>query len=138
MIMRSKSRARAAVLEVILAGDTVPTVTSNRAVGDRYPLTDAERESFVSAGWVRLPGFWREEALAPLERLYMALLRREIDVSGRDYCDMAGDYSTKTEDFAILNVMLPRRYHPPLRDNVYERRAADVARQLCGDDMLLD
>ena len=113
-------------------------MTSSRAVGDRYSLTDAERATFASAGWVRLPGFLRDEELAPLERIYMALLRREIDVPGRDYCDMAGEYSTQMEDFAILNVMLPRRYHPPLRDNVYERRAADVARQLCGDDMLLD
>jgi hypothetical protein len=113
-------------------------VNSSRPVLDRYPLTDAERSTFASTGWVRLPGFLREEELVPLERIYMALLRREIEVPGRDYCDMAGDYATKMEDFAILNVMLPRRYHQPLRDNVYERRAADVARQLCGDDMLLD
>ena len=68
----------------------------------------------------------------------MALLRREIPVAGRDYCDMAGDYARPIEDFEILNVMLPRRYHPPLADNIYERRAADVARQLCGDDLVLD
>src|SRR6187401_3405217 len=87
---------------------------------------------------MRLPGFLSEKELAPLEEVYMALLHREIEVAGRDYCDMAGDYSKKAEDFSVVNVMLPRRYHPPLRDNVYERRAADVARQLCGDDMVLD
>lgn len=113
-------------------------MTSTRPVGDRYPLTDAERRSFANNGWVRLPGFLSEEELAPLERIYMALLRRDIDVPGRDYCDMASDYAKKMEDFAILNVMLPRRYHPPLQGNVYERRAADVARQLCGEGMLLD
>lgn len=113
-------------------------MTPSRAVGDRYTLTDEERTAFATAGWVRLPSFLSEEELAPLEEVYRALIQREIEVAGRDYCDMASDYSKKAEDFAVVNVMLPRRYHPPLRDNVYERRAADVARQLCGDDMLLD
>lgn len=109
-----------------------------RAVGDRYPLTETERSAFEKAGWVRLPNFLDESELAVLEREYMALLRREIPVAGRDYCDMAGDYSRPIEDFEILNVMLPRRYHRALEDNVYERRANDVARQLCGEDMVLD
>jgi ectoine hydroxylase-related dioxygenase (phytanoyl-CoA dioxygenase family) len=70
--------------------------------------------------------------------MYMALLRREIPVPGRDYCDMTGDYARDAADYAILNVMLPRRYCPSLRENVYERRAAAVAAQLCGDDLELD
>jgi hypothetical protein len=113
-------------------------MSSVRAVGDRYPLTESERGAFEKAGWVRLPNFLDESELAVLEREYMALLRREIPVTGRDYCDMAGDYSRPIEDFEILNVMLPRRYHRALEDNVYERRANDVARQLCGEDMVLD
>jgi phytanoyl-CoA hydroxylase len=113
-------------------------MASGRAVGDRYTLTEAERNAFESAGWVRLPSFLDEPELVALEREYMALLRREIPVAGRDYCDMAGDYARPIEDFEILNVMLPRRYHPALEGNVYERRAAGVARQLCGDDMVLD
>src|SRR6185295_10667858 len=64
--------------------------------------------------------------------------RREIPVPGRDYCDMTGDYTKPIEQYALLNVMLPRRYHPPLQGNIYERRAADVAAQLCGDGMALD
>jgi len=113
-------------------------VGSTRTAGDRYPLTEAERAAFARDGWVRLPGFLGEEELAVLETAYMALLRRQVPVEGRDFCDMAGDYERPIEEFEILNVMLPRRYHPPLRGNVYERRAADVARQLCGDDMELD
>ena len=109
-----------------------------RPVGDRYPLTQAEVTAFQENGWIRLPNFVREPELASLERVYMAMLRREIPVVGRDYCDMSGDYSRTIEDFAILNVMLPRRYHPALEDNTYERRASDVTRQLLGDDMVLD
>jgi hypothetical protein len=109
-----------------------------RPDGDRYPLTQAEIAMFRRDGWVHLPGFLSEAELKELEPIYMQFLRREIPVVGRDYCDMTGDYKKPIEDFAILNVMLPRRYLPSLADNVYERRGADVARQLGGDDMALD
>lgn len=102
------------------------------------PLTDEQCAAFERDGWLTLSGFVPEDELRELEAVYMALLRREIVVPGRDYCDMTGDYARPIEDYAILNVMLPRRYHPPLRDNGYERRAAAVARQLCGADMALD
>jgi hypothetical protein len=109
-----------------------------RRSGDHYALTAAERTKFESDGWLRLPGVLSETELVELERIYMALLRREISVPGRDYCDMAGDYEKPVEEYSIVNVMLPRRYHLPLRGNVYERRAADIARQLCGEGMVLD
>lgn len=109
-----------------------------RPLGDRYPLTEDERLAFQRDGWLHLPGLLTADELVPLERACTALLRREIPVPGRDYCDMSGDYHRPVEDYALLNVMLPRRYHPPLQGNVYERRAADVARQLLGDDLELD
>ncbi|MFO1077804.1 MAG: phytanoyl-CoA dioxygenase family protein [Planctomycetota bacterium] len=106
--------------------------------GDDYRLTPAQRTAFAEHGWAVLPGFATAAELVALEATYMALLRREIPVLGRDYCDMTGDYARPIEDYAILNVMLPRRYHPPLMGNPYERRAAAVARALCGEDMALD
>lgn len=109
-----------------------------RPEGDRFELTAAEVAAFRRDGWVTLPGFLGEPELVPLEREYMRLLRREVPVRGRDYCDMTGDYTLPIEQFALLNVMLPRVYHPLLAGNVYERRAAHVAAQLCGDDMALD
>lgn len=103
-----------------------------------YELTAEQREEFASCGWTTLPGFVPEAELRALEAVYEALLRREIPVDGRDYCDMTGEYERAVEDYSILNVMLPRRYHPPLAGNFYERRAAAVARALCGDGMELD
>jgi ectoine hydroxylase-related dioxygenase (phytanoyl-CoA dioxygenase family) len=51
---------------------------------------------------------------------------------------MTGDYHKPIEDYAILNVMLPRVYHPDLVGNVYERRAAQVTRQLWGEGFAID
>lgn len=107
-------------------------------VADRYPLTESEIAAFHRDGWITLPGLLSDDELRPLETLYMRLLRREIPVRGRDYCDMTGDYHKPVEDYAILNVMLPRVYCPELRGNVYERRAADVARQLWGEEFAID
>ncbi|MGB3970296.1 MAG: phytanoyl-CoA dioxygenase family protein, partial [Planctomycetota bacterium] len=114
------------------------TTTPEPGSRDDYPLTGPQRQAFATDGWLHLPGFLAEAELRVLEETYWRLLRREIPVPGRDYCDMTGSYDRAPETFAILNVMLPRRYHPPLAGNVYERRAAAVARQLCGDGMALD
>jgi len=106
--------------------------------GLRYHVGDAERQAFARDGWVVLRGFVAPDELAALTATAMRLLRREIPVAGRDYCDMTGDYARPIEDFSIVNVMLPRRYHPPLAGNVYEARAAHAAAQLAGPGLELD
>jgi len=87
---------------------------------------------------VLLRGLLAPDELAELARFYERFLRREIRVPGRDFCDMTADYGRPIEEFSIVNVMLPRRYHPPLAGNLYEQRAASVAEQLCGAGLELD
>ncbi len=103
-----------------------------------YAVSTAQLEHFRTRGYVHLPGLLSEAEVAEIEAVYDRFLRREIDVPGKDYCDMAGDYGREPEDFSIINVMLPRRYYPGWKDNVYEQRAAMVAAQLCGDGMAID
>jgi len=105
---------------------------------DAYAVGDAERDHFHTHGFVHLPALLSEDEVAGLETVYERFLRREIEVPGKDYCDMAGDYGRHPDDFSIVNVMLPRRYYPAWQGNVFERRAAAVAAQLCGPDMVLD
>lgn len=104
----------------------------------RYEIDDADRTRFEKDGFVHLPGVLTEQEVAELEAVYDRFLRREIEVAGKDYCDMAGDYGRRPEDYSIVNVMLPRRYYPAWQGNVYERRTQDIASQLCGDGMALD
>ena len=103
-----------------------------------YPLTDAQIAAFARDGWVHLPGFLDEATMQQLEQSYMALLRRELPVPGRDYCDLTGGYDRPIEQYSILNVMLPRRYHPQLCGDFYETRARAVAARLLGDDIDVD
>lgn len=109
-----------------------------RIDGDRYRVTDDEIEHFHRNGYLHLRGLLTADEVAELEVVYDRFLRREIEVPGKDYCDMAGDYGRRPDDYSIINVMLPRRYFPAWQGNVYERRAASVAAQLCGEGMTID
>ncbi len=110
----------------------------SRREGDFYRVLPEEVERFRRDGYVHLAGVLSGEELAELEAIYQRFLRGEIPVPGKDLCDMSGDYQRPLEQFAVVNVMLPRKYYPPLAGNVYERRAAAIAEQLCGPDMVLD
>jgi len=112
--------------------------TDSRIEADHYRVSAAERQQFLDNGYVHLRGLLDDHEVADLEVVYDRFLRREIEVAGKDYCDMAGDYGRDPGDYSIVNVMLPRRYHPAWKGNIFERRAASVAQQLCGDHMTLD
>jgi len=103
-----------------------------------YRVTPEEVERFGRDGYVHLEGVLSKDEIAGIEETYSSFMRGEIDVPGGDFCDMSADYRRPVEEFAVVNVMLPRKYHPPLQGNVYERRAASIAEQLCGPHMTLD
>ena len=106
--------------------------------GTDYRITDLHRRKFAEQGFVHLPELLTEAEIDQIAYDYDRFLRREIEVPGKDYCDMAGDYGRDPSDYSIINVMLPRRYYPAWVDNIVEQRSASVARQLCGDGMELD
>ncbi len=103
-----------------------------------YVITDEHRRQFAERGFVHLPGLLTAAEVDEIAGDYDRFLRREIEVPGKDYCDMAGDYGRDPADYSIINVMLPRRYYPAWVDNIVEQRSASVARQLCGDGMQFD
>jgi phytanoyl-CoA hydroxylase len=120
------------------AGEVSDTAVSRRR-GDDYVVGDADREAFRRDGYVHLRGVLDEAELADIETVYDRFLGGEIAVAGKDFNDMTtGEHGTDPSDFAIVNVMVPRRYYPEWQGNVYERRATSIARQLCGEGMVID
>lgn len=102
-------------------------------------LSEQQFDSFRGKGYAILPKFLTEEELAPLDAIYERFMNREIPVPNKDFCDMSKSFDTEFEDFSIVNCMLPRVYHPPLKNNIYEILAASVAEQLYPDtSMALD
>mmetsp|Transcript_48090 Transcript_48090/g.117803 ORF Transcript_48090/g.117803 Transcript_48090/m.117803 type:complete len:311 (+) Transcript_48090:66-998(+) len=113
-----------------------------RIAGDddgAYKVSDAERRHFLQHGYVVLRGVVRDAELPPLEAMFDRFTSRDSPSQGRDFCDMSGPFDRRYEDFKLVNAMLPRVYDAAaVAGNVFERRAASIARQLYGDDMQLD
>jgi phytanoyl-CoA hydroxylase len=108
-------------------------------VGDRYEVSAEERDAFRRDGYVHLAGVLSDNELADIDGVVTRFMRREIDVPGKDFNDMTtGEYGTDPSGYAIVNVMVPRRYLPEWQGNLYERRAASIAEQLCGESMTID
>jgi ectoine hydroxylase-related dioxygenase (phytanoyl-CoA dioxygenase family) len=106
--------------------------------GDEYLLAEQQVEAYLRDGYVVLPRVVSEAELAPLAAVFERFIRGEVPGMGRDFCDMSGPYGRAFENFNLVNAVLPRVYEPSLAGNVFERRATSIARQLIGEDSLLD
>ena len=52
---------------------------------------------------------------------------------------MSKPFGTPFDEWSVVNGMLPHRYHPPLRNNAWERLAAEIAAEVFpGVDMVQD
>jgi phytanoyl-CoA hydroxylase len=112
---------------------------SNRRQGGTYVVSEEEKQRFRSDGYVHLRGVLSPEELADISAVYDSFLRREITVEGKDFNDMTtGEHGTDPSGYAIVNVMLPRKYLPSWQGNIYEQRATSIAEQLCGEGMVID
>lgn len=108
-------------------------------VGNRYEITEEERLRFAEHGYVHLTGVLTEDEIREIESVYDAFMRGEIDVTGRDLSDMVtGEFGTDPKNYAIFNVMLPRKYYPSWQGSVFEQCGHSIAEQLCGEGMTLD
>lgn len=120
--------------------ETVPVHDGDgRRHGDVYLVREDDKRAFARDGYVHLRGVLSADEVDEIEAVYERFLRGEIAVAGKDFNDMTtGEHGTDPAGYAIVNVMVPRRYFPEWRGNVFERRAASIAEQLCGVGMVID
>ena len=112
---------------------------ADRRRGDEYIVSADELEAFRRDGYVHLRGVMSPQEMDSIEWVYDRFLRGEIAVEGKDFNDMTtGQHGTDPSGYAVVNVMLPRRYHPEWQGNLFERRAQSIADQLCGEGMTID
>ncbi len=118
---------------------TATDAGAERRQGARYDVSAAEIEAFHRDGYVHLRGVMSTDEMAEIEAVYERFLRGEIAVEGKDFNDMTtGEHGTDPRGYAVVNVMLPRRYHPAWQGNLFELRAMSIAAQLCGEGMVID
>ena len=107
--------------------------------GDEYTVTPEMIAAFERDGYVHIPGVLTEAELAEVEEPMMRFIKGEVLPEGKDLCDMSGAVDRTPDEYTVFNAMLPRRYLPSMQGNVFERRAASIARQLTrGKDMSID
>ncbi|MBI4884268.1 MAG: phytanoyl-CoA dioxygenase family protein [Actinobacteria bacterium] len=106
---------------------------------DTYVVTEEAKEFFRVNGYVHLRGVLATGEVDEVSQVYDRFMRREIEVPGKDLNDMTtGEHNGDPSKYAVVNVMLPRRYFPEWQGNVFEQRAASIAAQLCGEGMVID
>lgn len=106
--------------------------------GDDYIVSDSDIADFHAKGYVTLRSVLTEGELRAIAPVFETFIGGKVPGMGRDFCDMSGSYDRKFTDFSLVNAMLPRKYRPAIRDNIFERRATSIAQQLIGRDATLD
>eukprot|EP00980_Cylindrotheca_fusiformis_P021433 scaffold8301_cov184-Cylindrotheca_fusiformis.AAC.1 len=101
-----------------------------RVSNERFILTPEQIESFRRDGCVTIPDVLSEDEVDQLSVVFERFVSREIAVPGKDFCDMSKPFGVPYEDWSLVNCMLPTRYYPPMRGNIYERLTASMAEQL--------
>ncbi len=106
--------------------------------GSDYTLSAEQILAYERDGYLVLADVVTETELAALEPTFQRFISGQVPGMGRDFCDMSGPYGRAFEDFNLVNAVLPRVYERSLVGNVFEERAASIARQLIGSDATLD
>ena len=107
-------------------------------LGSGYRLSSEQVSDFRRDGYLVLEDVVTEAELQSIEPVVDAFVAGEVPDMGRDSCDMSSPYGRPFEEWNIVNALLPRVYRPELRNNVYERRAASIGKQLLGEGATLD
>jgi len=102
-----------------------------------YWLSSEQKKVYHEKGYLHVQELLSDEEVATLEIIYNKFLNNEVPGVGKDLSDITGEVE-KPKDFSAISIMLPSRYYPDLKLNLYEKRAAHIASQLEGNDLQLD
>ena len=103
-------------------------------------LTPAQRDAFFENGLVVLGKLLDDADVAAIEVEYDRFMSGiHAEEMGKDFTDMSKPFGTPFDQWSVVNGMLPHRYHPPLRNNAWERLAAEIAAEVFpGVEMVQD
>jgi phytanoyl-CoA hydroxylase len=95
-----------------------------------YTLTPEQIETFFRDGCVVVENVLTEEEIQTIEEVFTRFITREIDVPDKDLCDISKPFGIPYEHWSIVNCMLPTKYYPPFRNNIFEQLTNGMAQQL--------
>lgn len=116
------------------SANSPPPKGYGRISDDEFILTQEQIDAFHRDGCVTIPDVLRDDEVEELANVFDKFVSGEITVPGKDFCDMSKPFGVPYEEWSLVNCMLPTKYYPPLRGNVYERLTASMAKQLFPDN----
>ena len=99
--------------------------------GLKYLVNKKEINQFNSQGYQVLRGVLTEKEMQSIDPVFDHFISgKEQKKMKKDFCDMSQPYGTPFEKFQLINAMLPGKYMPSFKENIFYKIAKDISSQL--------
>jgi len=99
--------------------------------GQNYLVNKKEINQFNSQGYLVLKDVLTEKEMQSIDPIFDHFISgKEQKKMKRDFCDMSQPYGTPFEEFQLINAMLPGKYMPSFKENIFYKIAKDISNQL--------
>ena len=103
----------------------------NTKKGLNYLVNKKEINQFNSQGYLVLKDVLTEKEMQSIDPIFDHFISgKEQKKMKRDFCDMSQPYGTPFEEFQLINAMLPGKYMPSFKENIFYKIAKDISSQL--------
>jgi len=104
---------------------------NSRRKGLNYLVNKKEVNQFNSQGYLVLKDVLTEKEMQSIDPIFDHFISgKEQKKMKRDFCDMSQPYGTPFEEFQLINAMLPGKYMPSFKENIFYKIAKDISNQL--------
>ena len=99
--------------------------------GQNYLVNKKEINQFNSQGYLVLKDVLTEKEMQSIDPIFDHFISgKEQKKMKRDFCDMSQPYGTPFEEFQLINAMLPGKYMPSFKENIFYKIAKNISSQL--------
>ena len=96
-----------------------------------FSLTKKEISQFNNQGYLVLKNVLTEKEMLNIDPVFDHFISgKEQKRMKKDFCDMSQPYGTPFEKFQLVNAMLPGKYMPSFKENIFFKVAQNISKQL--------
>ena len=99
--------------------------------GSNFSLTKKEISQFNTQGYLVLKNVLTQKEMLNIDPVFDHFISgKEQKRMKKDFCDMSQPYGTPFEKFQLVNAMLPGKYMPSFKENIFFKVAQNISKQL--------
>lgn len=99
--------------------------------GSNFSLTKKEISQFNNQGYLVLKNVLTQKEMLNIDPVFDHFISgKEQKRMKKDFCDMSQPYGTPFEKFQLVNAMLPGKYMPSFKENIFFKVAQNISKQL--------